>query len=267
MDVLPIFDIDGVITNPYTKIPHPKIVQYIADRLNANKIVAIATGRSVGWITERILPEIEKRLLSLNKFNNLFISSEKGAIVLHFLEGEFYTEVDKNIQFPIEIMTEVREKVKDIQGIFYDDKKLTMVSVEIEAGKNMQEVKEEVREIERVEAWMREVFLPKYDDIIIERSEISVDIQNKHVNKKMAAKKFLGFLKEKNITPSDFIMFGDSPSDAHVIEEMSMHGYAGVFAYVGKKPLAKTYSFPVRTPSENIFFDDGAALLLEKIKE
>lgn len=83
-----IFDIDGVVTAPFTKKPHPYILSFIASQLQKKHPIALATGRSISWIQENILVKLEKKIQKKEFLDFLFISGEKGAVSLEFILGK-----------------------------------------------------------------------------------------------------------------------------------------------------------------------------------
>ncbi|MDE2026244.1 MAG: HAD family phosphatase, partial [Patescibacteria group bacterium] len=220
METLYIFDIDGVLTNPDTKVPNTKILHFMAEELNKGWHVAIATGRSSVWVQQHILPLLSKDLQGDHLLDNLFVSCEKGAVTITFSKSIPNVEIDTLYHIPHEIQEIIKEAINGMEGVFFDPDKKTMVSVEIEGGSDTQKVSAEKNILHELEEWVQDHIIPEFPDVHMDKSEISMDIQNKHIDKRIASEKLLDFLKRRNIKPTSFVAFGDSPTDATIAEKI-----------------------------------------------
>lgn len=259
-----IFDIDGVITDPDTKKPNPFIITFIAEKLNNHCYLGVATGRSSAWVIENIVSRIEKKLDTKTNLDFLFLSSEKGTVTMTYINGKEKQHIDPTISIPAGIVDQIKKHVQKFNGVFFDSQKKTMVSIEIKGGSDKEKVTKEKKELGRIEKWLQEKFIAQSKKYVLDRSEIAVDLQLASVNKKLAAQKFLTFLESKNIHPTSFVMFGDSPLDALLAEEIQRRRHTITFVYVGHKLLEKVYTFPVIYPSKGKYFDKGVVEILQK---
>lgn len=261
-----IFDIDGVITHPHLKKPNELILGFIASELHKKKPLAIATGRSVSWIMRKIIPILQEKAKDNKELDNLFISGEKGGVWIEFSEGVARPYIDNNIHFPKEVAKKIYQFVQGKKGIFFDKDKYTMVSVEINGGEDKEEVEAQKKVLHEVNEWINKNIVPQYPHIVIEPSEISIDIMVKGIDKRVSAKKFLEYLEKKQIAADSFVMFGDSPSDALVPETLKQFGKKVTFMYVGNTPLPQKYNFPV-IESTSRKYDEAVVELLQNYSQ
>lgn len=238
-----IFDIDGVITEPMSKIPNPYIISFIAKQLNNKQYIALETGRSLMWIGERILKLIQSQLEDINNLDYLFISCEKGSVTATFTNGLIKTNIDNSVSISQDIQEKIKQELKGEKEIFFDPDKQTMVSVEIIGGTDQKQLEEQKNALSQFEIWVNENILPTNPQLKIDKTPISVDIQYKDISKKTASKKFLEFLQNKNISSASFIAFGDTLADIDIAEVIYNNKFPITFIYVGEVPLEKQYPF------------------------
>lgn len=260
-----IFDFDGVITHPHIKKPNEAIISFIANQLNNQKPVALATGRAMAWIQTHVLPLIQERIDKKENLDTLFVSGEKGGVWIEFVQGAIRPSIDTKIDFPRVVAKKVYSYTQGKPEVFFDRDKYTMVSVEIAGGEDPVMIKKQKKVLEKITESIRKDILPQFPQIVSDPSEISIDLLVKGIDKRIAVNRFLEFLDRKHIAAESFIMLGDSPSDVLVPEELQVHGKQVTFMYVGKEPLEKQFSFPVIT-SENNYYDKAVVELLEKYK-
>src|SRR5579871_1078834 len=177
-----IFDVDGVITDPHTKIPNPLIISFIVNELQKHKPVAIGTGRSAMWLQERLIPLIQNQLSDVSLIDYLFLAGEKGSVTLTFLHGSPVTHIDEGVVIPDEIRQKIQKKVKEYPTIF-DNGKKTMVSIEIEGGEDEGKIKKEKEALDAIALWIDKVIQPAKHHLLVERSVIALDIQQARVSK------------------------------------------------------------------------------------
>jgi len=264
-DTIFVFDIDGVLTNPNIKKPNPAIISFIAKKLQKYHPVAFATGRASDWIVEHILPGMKKKLHKQDFLDLLISLCEKGAVMMTFHKGVKKVEVDTDIIIPEKIIEKIKKHVESYPGVFFDAQKKTMVSLEIYGG-NEEKIHQQKKELDQIQAWLQEKFIDHSNEYIIDRSEIAIDLQRSFVNKTLASKKLLKFLQEKAMLKQSFMIFGDSPKDALIAEEIRNQGYQVTFAYVGYRPLHNVYSFPVVQSLKDRQFDKAVVEILKRLQ-
>lgn len=253
-----IFDIDGVITNPYSKKVNPEILGFLAKQLSSGIPTAIATGRSLQWIAEHILALLQKKVHSKTDMELLYIAGEKGAVTWEIEEGNEKIQVDPQVDFPKPVIQKIKKKVQEFPGLFFDTTKVTMLSIEIQ-GKNITDEKKQLKQFTH---WLKKSMLPQIKNAKPDPGVISVDVQHTTVSKEIFVKKYLSFLQKKGISVQKFLMFGDSPQDADIPQAFMKLRMQSVFIYVGKETLTKTYKFPVVKPGKGKLYDSAVRAIL-----
>lgn len=262
-----IFDIDGVLTSIQThKLEDPRIIEFIIDILDKNEPVAFNTGRSLSWVKDEIVSVIEKHIGDKKKLNNLFIVGEKGGAILDFSQnGEEKIFIDSFINIPATVKNEIRDLIKKkfSNEVFYDETKLTMVTVQKSENITMDEFNN-IHPLINVEI---KQILDKYDEdkkIKFTPTTLDTDIENSHVGKDFAAGKILEWLDRKSYTANKFITFGDSIADLEMAKYIFDKGLNVEFVFVGKKEVnVNDYSFKVIITEEK--YDKGTIEYLKKI--
>jgi hydroxymethylpyrimidine pyrophosphatase-like HAD family hydrolase len=267
METLYIFDIDGVLTNPDTKVPNSQILHFISEELNKGWHVGIATGRSSAWVQHHIIPLLSKDLQGGALLDNVFISCEKGAVTVTFSNNVPNIDIDAQYHIPHEVQDIVKQAIEGTQGIFFDPDKKTMLSVEIEGGIDRNKVIIEKALLHKLEDFVEKQILPEFPDVRMEKSEISMDLQSKYIDKRIAAGKLMDFLHKRNVRPYSFVAFGDSPSDATIAEKIVEEEGKITFVYVGKQPLTQAYGFSVITPGNGTYYDNAVLQVLQQLQE
>lgn len=251
-----IFDVDGVITNLQTrKVEHPQIIQKIVEKLEAGEPVGIITGRSLPWLSERVLSLIEKQTKIPSVLNNLCVEAEFGAISVIYDHGQKNEAIEANLSISLEVLSQLEKLVKkDFSDVmFVDSDKRTHFTAEmkegIEAGLFKQKQKELVKKL-------REILdrLAQVNQIEIHEDAIATNVKHIRLNKHLAADKFLKWLRTKGIEPEIFYVFGDSTSDLQIGEELNKQKKNVRFIYTGKDDLGNL-PFEVVRPSK--LFDEG----------
>ena len=237
-----IFDVDGVITNPAEKkVTELGLIEAIAGKLDQGEIVTLNTGRSVSWMTDRVIKPLEEAVKDKSNLINFLAVGEKGGTWAYFKNGEIVTEKDEKISIPQSLKDEIRKIVdNEFAGkMFYDESKLTMLSTEMIDGRPVPEyAKEQLTLVEK----MKEIIeRPEYKslDLRVDPTTIATDIQNSHVGKHFGARRIAGWLKEKGIKPTRVITLGDSQSDTEMAEELQGE-YNVEFVFVGIRSKLNT---------------------------
>jgi hydroxymethylpyrimidine pyrophosphatase-like HAD family hydrolase len=261
-----IFDVDGVITNPAEKkVTETGLINEIASKLDKGDVVTLNTGRSISWMSERVIFPIRDAVKDKNKLSNFLAVAEKGGAWAFFGENKFEVQVDKTISIPESLKEEIRSLIKnDFSDLmFYDESKLTMLSTEMIDGKPINEYTEKQHQLV---SKMNEILLkPGYVTfgLKIDPTTIATDIQNSHVGKHFGARKIANWLKEKQISPKKIITIGDSQSDTEMAEELQDEFSVG-FVFVGDPTKLNSGKFkypPIFTEKR---FGEGTLEYLQK---
>lgn len=241
-----LFDIDGVLTNPYDKkINETEILDQIIKRLEQNNPVGLNTGRSLEFIVKNVLDPLEEKITDKKLLQNIIAFGEKGAVWINYdKNNQKVIEVDEDLQVPKEIQNTVREIIKQSQYsevMSYDETKMTMISLEllskeklIENNKTFEDFKKiQIKLVEELNNLM--ISFDKNNLFKVDLTRIAIDIENKNVGKALGAEKFVDQLNKNEINPQQFISFGDSPSDFEMHQKLQNLGKKSQFIYVGDK--------------------------------
>lgn len=249
VDVAFLFDVDGVISDPKEKkVTNIGIIDDIVRRLESGKPIALNSGRSNSWMMERVFALIQERISSPSVLRNFIIIGEKGGTWIKF--DETGTHIPGKREDLI-IERELVERIKQLisaeysSSMFFDDTKLTMISIEMKDGfdisefsKLQQKFNAEVRQI------LEELGIT---NLKINSSVIATDIESLSVGKGLGAKIFCDFLRDNRISPEKFVTFGDTPTDLEMADELQQQGRDVEFVFFGDKEKLENVSrsFPI----------------------
>lgn len=235
-----LFDVDGVVTDPKEKkVTDSAIYDEHIARLRTGDPICYNTGRSTGWVMERVVgPMIERMGDDTSALSNLLIVGEKGGTWGTFGEdGKLRFDAVATITVPDDLKDRVRgliaEKYADV--MFFDESKQTMISVEMVDGYDVGAFAE--RQTQLIED-LRIILAETGTDEAyrIDPTTIATDIESPYVGKALGSDRFLEFLKSRGIVVESFKAFGDSASDAAMADELARRGRMVEFVYVGDKP-------------------------------
>ena len=262
-----LFDIDGVLTDPLEKkVTQPAVLAEIYRRLLAGEPVALNTGRSSEFITNRVLKELEKMILDKQLLQGLCAIGEKGALSIVYDEkGARHEMIDESISIPKVLQDAVRMLVEEqfADVMFYDTTKKTMVTAEMNEGVRMDIFKQRQEELNRE----LERLLVKHGlegSYTIDSTRIATDIQHKNAGKALGADRFLQWLKWKGLAPEQVVAFGDSRSDVDMAEEVHKSGLPVEFVFVGDRALLQDKQFSFEITFTHGQFEEG---VLEYLQE
>ncbi|MFA6486292.1 MAG: HAD hydrolase family protein [Candidatus Magasanikbacteria bacterium] len=245
-----VFDLDGVLVDPTTKtVVLNETLDILCNLLHAGNTVGFNTGRSYDFVEKHLVEPLLKAIDNQSDLLNLFISCEKGAVVVTF-DNIFHPVVMKNdrISVPIKIQNAVRNLVKSkfFDSMFFDETKLTMVSVEMNDGHSLEDFWREQKDLDKA----LEMMLADNDlseKFKVDSSRIATDLESKAVGKDLGTENFIEWC-DKNKKPVDkIIFFGDSKSDLDMVRSAVRHGKQFEFVFVGEQKYLKDtlIAFPV----------------------
>jgi HAD superfamily hydrolase (TIGR01484 family) len=245
-----IFDIDGVLTSINThKIEEELLINFLINLLENNEPVALNTGRPLSWVKKEIVTLINNKITHKNKLNNLIAVCEKGGVILTFSEsGEENIFIDKDINISNEIKIAIKNLIntKFLGKVFYDEEKLTMITVEKSENITFSEfnILHPLLNIE-IEKILKE--LDPEGKIKYTPTTLDTDIENNFVGKDFGASKILEWLNQKNHNKNKFITFGDSLSDLAMAGHLFEKGFDVEFVFTGEKEIdIKQYKFKIK---------------------
>lgn len=243
-----IFDVDGVITSPVEKkITQPELIPMFAEKLKQDKPIALISGRGLDWMKKQILSGLGQYLedhaeMNRKLLDNLYVSGEFGGVHLTYTNGIAQESVNENFAIESKLRNKLNHKAEefsDFAKIEHD--KQTQFSMEAKGenhflgddGANIAEqLEEHVKDIPHLE---------------VKRDRIGMNVKHKDANKRFATSHFLRWLEEKQCIVDKFYIFGDSPSDLEMGEELHAHHVPFEFIYVGEKETLHDTdsSFPI----------------------
>ncbi len=233
-----IFDVDGVLTDPTTKKPDEKVLKRVANLLRGGQFVALNTGRSFSWTHDSLLSKLSQYILDENHFENFFIVCEKGNVLANFEKGKWVKKVlDDSLPKPLlDEIAEITNKEYS-ESMFIDTSKETMISVEMKDGFDTETYSDRQKSLyPKIES----ILVKKYREmeLIIDPSQISLDIQYEDAGKHLGAERIEDFMMEHGVKPEKVFMFGDSSSDVQMATELE-GSYQVIFIFVNEKAKLK----------------------------
>lgn len=261
---MPLFDVDGVITHPWTKKPNPILIDYLARRLFAKAPIGLASTRDFAWVEANVIDPVRSSL-PIDRLNWLFISTEKSAVTTIYQNGQVIKEYDESLRVPQDIGKRLEERIARYDATFYYPKE-TLYTAEVYEGGNQ---KEQDLQLDELFAWVQEELIPHGSPFKADRTAIAIDIYNARGNKAISARRFLAFLEDKGLKLHDFrfIAIGDGLTDLEMADGIRAIGYDVEFGWVGSKPLQDARGHRVILPNAGENYDLGTVALLRQIGE
>jgi hydroxymethylpyrimidine pyrophosphatase-like HAD family hydrolase len=260
-----IFDVDGVLTDPTTKLPQEKVLDIISDKLENNELIAFNTGRSVEWTYEKVIKSTSSQMRDKNALTNLFISGEFGGTWLHFDKtGKMHIGIDEDIKTPDDLAQKAKTILDEYKLSMFqnnnEDKKKTMISSEMLTDYSLDKYHEDQDKLfKRWEELIKTLGLDtKYK---VSKTMIGTDIMNVNVGKKFGTKRIFNWFKEKGVSVDQVELFGDSELDILMAEESFAEGVKTTFIFVGGS-ISNKYPFPIIETKSR--FSEGTLEYLSK---
>src|SRR3989344_3541438 len=122
-------DVDGVLTDSHAQ-PNKEALRLVAN-LSHEHAVHLVTGRGAGWLTQNILGELSKHFDSRPPQVAGPHCAEYGGILLYWSKEGWVEQMNPNFTpIPSAARQKIKEEVQGIRGVFFDDDKRVMVSLE-----------------------------------------------------------------------------------------------------------------------------------------
>lgn len=250
-----LLDVDGVVTDPIQKkVTEPKIFDYLSEILKSD-IITLNTGRSNDWMIDRVINPLANRLKDKSLLQNFFAVGEKGLTWISFnpqgklMQGVFDTNGQRVEGFDLSVFldsktvdhfktleSESRRLIEErySHSTFFDSSKKAMISTEMIDGHIQPEFASEQDEfVKALHHILNKLNLT--GKFKIDPTTIATDIQVPYAGKHLGAKRILGWLDSKKITPKKYIAVGDSYSDLEMADELKSQGKNYQFIYVNPK--------------------------------
>ena len=261
-----LFDVDGVLNNSRSTIINQQFIPILIKKLYEGHILGIISGRSMLWLRAEIVKAFENYLNDHPGFNqklidNLYVSGEFGGVFCVHIDGKRKESVNKHFAIPEEIKRGLHLiSFQYSDYVFIVEDKQTIFSAV--AKENVTEKEFHLRKNDMIEDFKQ--VIASDPELEVHSDRIAINIRNKQANKSYATDMFLNWLKEKGLSPEKFIVFGDSPTDLEMGEELHRQQKQFDFIYVGdKSEIAHTnQKFQVTVTNGNL--DEGT---LEYLKQ
>lgn len=261
-----LFDVDGVLTNPQNRlINKPELISFLVAKLQQGVPLGFISGRGMLWLRSSIVKVLENYLSDHPGFepkilDNVFVSGEFGGAVCIHENGLRKESINHALTVPDEVKRGLHLVAFEFsEYIYIETEKQTIFTVVAKPTVTKEEFQLHRDEMMRA---FQEVVAP-FKDIEVQTDTIAINIRNKNANKRSVTDKYLQWLKEKGITPEKYFVFGDSPSDLEMGEELHKQQVSFEFVYVGEQENVKSLhtAFAVTFTKGN--FDEGTLEFLK----
>jgi hydroxymethylpyrimidine pyrophosphatase-like HAD family hydrolase len=244
-----LFDVDGVLTNPQsTEVINPELITTIISFLTQGIPMGFVSGRGMLWLRTNFIkiiekyfsehPTFHKRLLDL-----LYVSAEFGVVTAVHIDGERQESVNRENALPNEIRDVLMTQAKEFE-------KYTYVETEKQTIFTLRYVTNDWQSF----AEYKPDIIAKYNEVLknnpeieVQSDRLAINIRHKNANKKVATDNYLSWIKEKGFVPEQYIVFGDSPTDVEMGDELQRQKLPFTFVFVGRQAElgGKNFSFPI----------------------
>lgn len=247
-----LLDVDGVLTHPSEKRnTESQILDILIKKLERGEPIALNTGRSLPWVTERVIGPMIEKVRDKSSLANLLVIGEMGGTWSTFDErGEMHKFIDPKMLVSEGLQNEIRELVgtKYADTMFYDESKEIMVTVEMNDGQDQKKfwkIQEDF--VKDVQLMLK----TRHDnEIKVIPASIATDIMDQKAGKGLGARKFLEWLKEKGIHVQNFTAIGDSEPDIEMAREIASQGANVEFVFVGERGSFAEADIPIHSTTE-----------------
>lgn len=213
-----------------------EVLTEIARRLEHNPTVFI-TGRSIAWLSENVLSQLENQVSDIAALDHLLVLAEKGAVLLEYQNGHRQISIDRKVRVPA-IIAQRAKQLTEWQEfspyVFFDETKQTMVSIELLPDGDFQTQKKALSTMSTLlEKLVIDHKLANQFQVL--ETTIAVDIQSRAVGKGFATEKAWSILKKKGLVRQEVIAFGDSQEDLEIGKKLTQIGVPFIFVFVGEE--------------------------------
>lgn len=256
-DYLFIADVDGVFTDKRAK-PNQKAI-VLSAQVGARWPFAYVTGRSATWLRENLTPVLEKAYRDYPPRLSL-LCAEYGAVRLCFQNGTWQTERDKS---PLEkLRLSVAQRVKKMRGVFFDDTKQVIISVEARHDLRDAQPKVVEQDLAEAEAYFKELAAADPERLEYHRTTYACDLTPRGLSKTCGAEQVLARV---GFQPKRTKLIGDAKSDLLLAKPFQKRGWEFTFHFVGEHVdfSAEEWQAYHLQPS-NAHYDEGTIEVLKK---
>ncbi len=263
-----IFDIDGVITNPQTKkVKESKILKAIAGKLKNGNPVIFNTGRSLKWVSERVLGNFLKEVKNKEDFKNFLVIGEFGAVWLTIdLGGNVIYGKDEFLVISEQLSSDVKKLIEErfSESMMFDDTKETMISTEMRDNYSLEKYRAQQKKLEKMFRKLLEKYKLEHN-LQIHLDTIAVNIMSDKQGKDFAIERILEWLRDRKVAIGKFIAVGDNRPDLQMGKKLAAKGLKVKFVFVGDDSIdVSGYNFPIILTKNK--YDRGTLEFLESVR-
>jgi hydroxymethylpyrimidine pyrophosphatase-like HAD family hydrolase len=244
-----LFDVDGVLNNARSYKINSELTTILINKLVTGNLLGFISGRGLLWLRSDVVKVLENYLsdhpgLDKQLLDNVYVSGEFGGVTCIHENGIRKEFVNKEFIIPEEIrrgLHLVSFQYSDYVSIITEKQTVfTVVANQKVTEEDFQAHKKDIIEE------FKQIILP-HPELDVHSDRFAINIRNKNANKSYATDMFLSWQKEKGFVSEKYFVFGDSPSDLEMGEELQKQHLSFEFVYVGEQSeleLSKP-SFPL----------------------
>jgi HAD superfamily hydrolase (TIGR01484 family) len=232
-----LFDVDGVLNNARSHKINPELITILINKLLEGVPLGFISGRGLLWLRSGVVKVLENYLndhpgFKKNILDNVYISGEFGGATCIHENGIRKEFVNKEFTIPEEVKRGLHlVSFQYSDYVFVVTEKQTTFTVV--ANEHIKEEDFQARKNDMIEDY-KQIIAP-YPELEVHSDRVAINIRYKKANKGYATDMFLSWLKEKGFAPEKYIVFGDSPSDLEMGEELQKRQLPFEFIFVGEQ--------------------------------
>lgn len=226
--ILWIADVDGVFTNDRAK-PNQEAITLSA-KIGHREPFGYVTGRGAKWLYDHLLPTLTAAYKK--EAPRLGIAcAEYGGIILRWQDGQWHKEHNPHFPALDDLRAEVRARIAKIPGVFFDEGKEVMISVE--ARHELRATDHDLVEkgLETAEQLLQEQAASR-PELEYQRTTYACDLVPKRMNKEHGASEILAHITG---TPEHAHLIGDARSDLLLAHPFRDKNIPYTVHFVGKE--------------------------------
>lgn len=263
-------DVDGVLTNRRAE-PSGEAIRLLAE-CGRRHLVHLVTGRGAGWLTREILHALSGHF---GHSESVWLEAwgphcaEYGGILVHFDGAVWKKGLNGNFTaVPAAVREDIRRRAQDIPGVFFDEDKQVMVSLEARHALAEKEPELVRQGLEKARALLEEY---GKDGCEVRNTTYATDLvvcgkDGRWMDKEYGAD-FI--LEHAGFIPDYVHVLGDAPSDLGLADAVAKRDIPYTFHFVGEEKSLSTLSFdklrayPLKFTREK--YDRGAVEILSSL--
>lgn len=224
--ILWIADVDGIFTDFHAQPSREAIV--LSAKIGTREPFGYVTGRGARWLSRHLLPLLTD--IYQKEAPQLGIAcAEYGGVILRWQDGQWHKE--RNPQFPAldHLRADLRSRIADVPGVFFDEDKDVMVSVEARHDLRVADNKVVEEGLQIAEQLLQEQATSR-PELEYQRTTYACDLVPKGMNKAYGASYILAHVAK---VPEFTHLLGDARSDLLLADPFREKGIPYTVHFVG----------------------------------